>query len=141
VTDDIVAFIRARLGQDEQAARAAGAQRWDASGWTFATSPDEVATGDERVVVGSVDDDRGDGNLAAVEHIARHDPARVLREVEAKRALLAWVQDRLHDAEDFPADEEYRLKAIQALRIHLPLLAAPYSDHPAFREEWALPNS
>ena len=55
-----VAFLRARLDEDEAAAKA----------WLPFGNPDS----------------------AQREHIARHDPARVLREVAAKRAILALHQ-------------------------------------------------
>lgn len=47
-------------------------------------------------------------------HIARHDPARILREVQVKRALLEWV----------PEDVQYPFASV-------------YSDHPDFQKEWA----
>jgi hypothetical protein len=53
-----------------------------------------------------------------VEHIARHDPARVLADVEAKRRIVEW------DAEQ-PVD-----------RGVLNILASVYADHPDYREEW-----
>lgn len=64
-------------------------------------------------------------------------PKRVLREVAAKRAILAWWQRGDPDPEG-PAPsltyENYRrsLPGYQLL-LHL---AAVYSDHPDYREEW-----
>lgn len=55
-------------------------------------------------------------------HIARHDPARVLREVEAKRRILA-----LHEE----LNEPHLYEAVQHL-------AAVWSDHPGYRPEWAV---
>ena len=56
---------------------------------------------------------------AEAEHVGRHDPARALREVEAKRKILALT---------FQYD----------LMIDLLIaLAVVYSDHPDYRSEWA----
>jgi hypothetical protein len=149
---DLIGFVTARLDEDETSARAAAAGgRWryedgDAIGawalydehWNIAslkTYRHETYDYAERMPTAR-NPEYVDAN-ANGRHIARHDPARVLREVKAKRRLLKWAQDRLHDFEDFPADEAYHLDAIEVLRIHLPLLAAPYADHPSFRPEWS----
>lgn len=55
-------------------------------------------------------------------HIARHDPARVLREVEAKRAIVALTLNLT----DGDPDEFSTLRH----------LAAVYSDHPDYDEAW-----
>jgi hypothetical protein len=101
---DLVEFLRARLDEDEQVARPSlGAERW---------SPEAInmyAPG------------LGAGTLA---HIARHDPARVLREVEAKRQLIAHLIEFM-EGDYAPWNED-------ALKI----IALPYADHPSYREEW-----
>lgn len=61
--------------------------------------------------------------------VVRHHPARVLRECEAKRALLLMA-----DPNDF-ADDGGAGMSEHADEIHR-LLALPYSDHPDFRDEW-----
>lgn len=64
-------------------------------------------------------------------HIVRHDPARVLRDVEAKRRLLAFA-DRLdsirldNDAWWMPHSTDIE-----------ELLALPYSDHPDYNPSWS----
>lgn len=79
-------------------------------------------------------------------HMARHDPARVLREIDAKRQLL----DKLfayeakidgewgccHSAEEIRAGmcEETNPSDITALR----LLASVYEGRPGYLEEWRL---
>lgn len=87
--DDLVAFYRARLDEDEQAAQEAGgrAASWRANGtWHL--------EGVEHSVV-------GDGEAFChphnVTHIARHDPARVLRKVEAGRKLIRLCEERWSD--------------------------------------------
>ena len=89
MSDDPIAFGSARLDEDEAAARAAAdtaAVDWHATGAVTATGPVIlVASGEyDDVEVATVD--LGGDDIAA--HIARHDPARVLREVEAGRRTL-----------------------------------------------------
>ena len=71
---------------------------------------------------------------ADVDHIARHDPARVLREVEAKRAIVADYADACAkyraDRTEFRAGERF------AALLAATRLAAVYADHPDYREEW-----
>jgi hypothetical protein len=56
-------------------------------------------------------------------HVARHDPARVLAECEAKRRIV--------DSEGSPYVEGH-VPATRTLRF----LALPYADHPDYRQEW-----
>lgn len=149
-TPPLMAFLNARLDDDERVARAVGGEQWHA----------DTHIGDEYnigVVVGS----RGeriascgvesldDGDVRA-EHIARHDPARELREVEAKRRIMA-IHNRRADVFpdtaggtfenccdgcgyqgycDDPVTED--VNGCPILR----LLALPFDQHPDFREEW-----
>src|SRR6185436_1679142 len=76
MTTDLIAWLRAQLDEDERiavdAALLADSERWTASarnGW------DEIRDGRHRRVAEARNDERT--------HIARHDPARVLAEVEA----------------------------------------------------------
>jgi hypothetical protein len=86
---DIVEFLTARLDEDEQAALGVSdgprkPEEWVAKQWPYGTAPRNWAVDCPfgAVVV--------DGSFrASAEHIARHDPARVLREVAAKRRTLA----------------------------------------------------
>jgi hypothetical protein len=70
-------------------------------------------------------------------HIARHDPARVLVECAALRAVVALHHEYLgvctHCVDAF-APEKRESWPCQSLRA----LAKPYADHPDYRpEEWA----
>lgn len=141
--DDLVAFLRARLDEDAEAAReAADGDSGDwfvGDKWNVYRAEDEAPHGDVEenrlVVYGNV--------LVQSAHIARHDPARVLREVEAKRELL----DEHGDVNDgscgtcvdgqwgYPTHggsipQNYPCKTLR-------LLALPYADHPDYRPEWA----
>src|SRR3954464_4686761 len=94
-TSSLRAFIEARLAEDEEMARGAAAP-WPAGGgvWTYV----ETRGGDFKVVNGggysiSGHYDVDSGPWFTGPHVARHDPARELREVAAKRAILAAAED------------------------------------------------
>ncbi|APE11024.1 hypothetical protein BO226_19305 [Rhodococcus sp. 2G] len=146
----IIEFIEARIAEDEQIATKAGTgkyARWDYAGDCDSASNGEVYYPDTRTVIRHMNghesisydcvtcDSEGLTPSVTEEigpHIARHDPARVLHEVEAKRKLLdlsrRWLVSR--GGQD---GEMSRKNALDILR----LLAAPYSDHPDYQKEWA----
>lgn len=64
------------------------------------------------------------------DHIARHDPARALAEVEAKRRIVEGYRY-------LAADPELQR---QAWTFALRCLALPYADHPDYADEWQLPR-
>jgi hypothetical protein len=131
--DDLIAFLNARLDEDEAAARAVQDNsdpwpgQWEAdehhrlrtfNGWTLA-------------VPGTPGGEFKPGVLA---HIARHDPARVLRDVEADRRLLAEWQK----AEADPAvDDQWNAGLAAGLRLAVQIRAARHSGRPDYRQEWA----
>lgn len=72
-----------------------------------------------------------DGQLAP--HIAEHDPARALREIDAKRQALAhYERIRQHTRQ---GDEAYVL-AEGAVSKQIQIMATAYADRPGYREEW-----
>ena len=68
-------------------------------------------------------------------HVAEFDPARVLREVEAKRRILDDYERAFEDRKLHPGDLALA-GARLALHGVVKLLALPYSDRPGYREEW-----
>lgn len=83
----LIEFLEARLAEDEATARAVEdhSAPWD--GQWKADGPDAVRTYNDWVLF------HGRGRPLApglTDHVARHDPARVLAEVEMKRALLRF---------------------------------------------------
>lgn len=148
MTVELREFLTARLAEDqrlaERAASLCGCHR-PALSWLFDDRDERDATSGRILVV---DDPHPvprrkisrrwstsyDG-LYMAEHIVRHDPARVLREVEAKRRILAaYVDD---DRVRFGAFESCSDSCpVQVLDEVVKLLAAPYSDHPDYRQEW-----
>ena len=115
---DLVEFLLARIAEDEEAARAAvdqGTPRWAVGGGGEYVHPDPPP-GNSYVATGPW----GGGLGPAADHIARHDPARVLAECEAKRRIVEWMSAWQQDV------------AVEGLR----LVALPYADHPDYRDEW-----
>lgn len=127
MTADLVAFLRARLDDDERIAAAV-----DSTPWLQGEhgSPEW----DHHLVY--VDDDvRIFHDLTEEEaaHVARHDPARVLAEVAAKRAIL----DRYERHEWWSSgSNEYVGGMDQAYEEVLRLLVQPYAGHPEFHPSW-----
>ncbi|MGW7636138.1 DUF6221 family protein [Streptomyces decoyicus] len=152
MTDDLVAFLRARYDEDAEAAKDAAKRAaaelatadrkadrflppYDGSHWS--NDYDHVHVHDHRpersrrrVQIA----DCGHGAIALTSHIARHDPERVLAEVEAKRAI---VDQYAEVAENDGANAyEYDRGWVNALRESARLLALPYAAHPDYRDEW-----
>lgn len=140
--DDLIVFLRAQLDEDERVAQKADRaglngvspsepQTWYLSGnETVYSDPHGVAlvTG----VHGYLGEELGD-------HIVRHDPARVLAEVDAKRETLKFCEHLLETKQvQETADElsEYSLGRAQAGGHMLRLLALPYAGRPGYRDEW-----
>ncbi|MFE1521553.1 DUF6221 family protein [[Kitasatospora] papulosa] len=115
-------FLRDRLAEDEQAARAAHAPNWSTDGRTGLHYGVEDGWMTDALTTADAD------------HIARHDPARVLREVEAKRQLV----DKYAQVADNDIDEpyEYAYGWANGLGRAVRLLALPYTDHPDYQDTW-----
>jgi len=125
VTDDLVAFLRARLDEDEQTARAAVGCEGEARGWVEMWS-------------GEMEREQA--------HAERFSPARVLAEVDAKRRILALhgpvilrggTGAKYYDTTtvcgscELPQFPEHAFPC-PTLR----LLALSYREHPDYRPEW-----
>lgn len=119
MSDDLVIWLRAQLDEDEQVALAAGNRNW--------------LVEDNTITLWPLKDD--DGYMAwptraDARHAAHHDPARALREVAAKRAIVdecAWT-----------AKAAVATSAVAGLaELVLKRLAAVYADRPGYRGEWA----
>ncbi|MFF8910178.1 DUF6221 family protein [Streptomyces olivaceoviridis] len=135
--DDLVQWLRAQLDEDERIARAATPGPWEQD---EPERCDFLRSGDGYVV------DCG-GSRAPREnaqHVARHDPARVLREIDAKRQLLD--EHKPDRPKGRPNMERHCLTcttaqawdetAREANCLTLQLLALPYEDRPGYREGW-----
>jgi hypothetical protein len=154
VSDDMAAFLAARLDEDETAAKALESGDWGQSPWAVTECsgfcPCIVYQGEYKPVLEAqvpliqyIADAEAPEYAA---HIARHDPARVLREVAAKRAILAVHSPGYPVTYPKPSGqptcavchsggwdwdpEQWPCPTVRAL-------AAIYSNHPGYRQEWA----
>lgn len=139
---DIVEFLQARLDEDEAIARTSIGKRPERAEWSYEPWTPRVE-GSGEVIAPNDRDSSGypefitcdrEGVLQSIEerdgpHLARHDPARVLREVEAKRAAIA--------AFDWAGTSRGSIARHHILNGVIRPMAAIYSDHPDYREEWA----
>lgn len=170
-TTDLAAWLRARFDEDERIARAAAEPEswielnrhprpeWHVQQWADPDCAAVVADPESSaypVVTTTIGMDEADAEARA-EHIARHDPARVLRAIEAKRALL---DDLLAERHEVVGDSWYTCAAATEERDggqtcdddrrggpcdcgrdgrvlrRLRLLAAEFADRPGCRDEW-----
>ena len=141
---DLISFLNARLDEDEAAARAA--LPIYGPGWRPENSkvaglgPARIWGKDSKRPVAEA------ARRVSAAHITRHDPARVLREVAAKRAILAEHGPSRRDASRCrvcTAIAHTGMGHADARRFRAPcptllFLAAVYSDHPDYRAEWAV---
>lgn len=125
MTADLVQFLRARLDEDEQTARAAHGPNW-------------LTDGRRRVGYGLGGDDWLFDALttADADHIGRHDPARVLAEVYAKRQIIDSYERAMANRRAHP-DDLASAGAFLALHGAVKLLVLPYTDHPEWEPDQA----
>lgn len=92
-----VGFVKARLGEDEQKARAASGGPWRYNERKYHHLPGTSLrseavfagpAGPDALCVATTGDYDDPQSMRDADHIARHDSARVLREVAAKRRIL-----------------------------------------------------
>jgi Family of unknown function (DUF6221) len=139
----LAGFLAARLDEDEAVARATSRPAWRE--WYVEPWYDGGFQADGRTMRADVGGMRGGGlftgqgalDTVLADHIARHDPARVLREVEAKRAILARYEDCLIRMEDpeYP-NAVARDQAREYEDFVLPDLASAWAGHPDYDEAW-----
>jgi hypothetical protein len=131
--------LEARIAEDEMYAR--GAIRESGAEW------DRCYEYDELTCIVAIDNDsasvtkNADGLACALDKstakfIARFDPARILAECAAKRALLELYVES-EGADRFRYGDPYQMDGeANAYYAVLEVLAAPYSDHEDYNEEW-----
>lgn len=163
---DIHAFIAARLDEDEAAARAAIVQRENGDQWRVghATRREDYEFVSIHTPPPTVVEIAGTGFDATggihgehfAAHIARHDPARVLAEIAAKRQHIVMWQEahaegrtRLTRINAAPVDDDKLLRrlnidyyeALGMLAVAekvLRLDANVYAEHPDYDPEWRI---
>ena len=132
-------FLLARISEREAIARAASQMARDGSmarwrnEYRDGGNPGQsrVWNGVGQAVVNHVSDSQG-------AHIALHDPARVLAECEAQRAVVRQGRMFIRQSDDLPdTDENARQHgAATAYEEVLGYLALPDADHPDYQEKW-----
>lgn len=128
--DDLVRWLGEQLDDDESAALGA---KGDTDGrWTQDDGPPEDIV---------LCDKSGKLTMGQHRHIARHDPARVLREIDAKRQLMELHHAELIEVTNADGDERSGYFCAECDGESFPcrtlrLLALPYADRPGFRAEW-----
>ncbi|MGW3025843.1 DUF6221 family protein [Streptomyces sp. NPDC001221] len=131
--DELVRWLDEQLAEDERIAQAAPLGPWSMDGAGSIVDADG-----ERVVpsVGGTLNGRvsrwPEGPAAA--QILGHDPARVLREIDAKRRLLAIHRPYV------PEPDQACLGCAGGIMFTscpvVRLLALPYADRPGYRDDW-----
>ncbi|MEV8124094.1 DUF6221 family protein [Streptomyces sp. NPDC085944] len=136
MNDEFLQWLREQLDDDERTARAVGSEQWHPRYVDSANDQPDTATvslpdGSDVAVMERY-------SYADAEHIARHDPARVLAEVEAKRGVLRqYIDLREQVRNPVSAENRSRARALQGeIGDILRLLALPYADRPGYRDEW-----
>lgn len=132
---DIVAFLNARLDEDEAAATPG--EDWS---FGFGASSHNIFNEEGDYVAVCIAQAIGNDPVRNAEHIARHNPARVLREVKAKRRTMAR-----HYADDdgscvgchFANDETRWAETIEECP-ELRDMASVYADHPDYGPAWTI---
>jgi hypothetical protein len=138
VTLSIVDFLREQLAKDEAVARKATAvssHRWMANNSLLMFLDDSPTPFAESLAC--TENYRQDD---VWEHAERHDPARALREVEAKRAIMELADEA--SGLDMSVDIDRAVRPRDTTTdpyvgdMIIRQLAAVYSDHPDYQEEW-----
>lgn len=116
---ELVQWLQGALDEDEQAAR-------DAVGGWIPLGPAET---DPRPVAG---------------HMRRHDPASVLADIAAKRAILDRYDDACQLERTKPGYDAVARLNVSLAKVLAPelerivrLLASAYAHRPGYRQEWA----
>lgn len=170
---EIVQFLEARLAEDEAVAREAITPDRPGTHWEWESTADDDDPESPRCLctVEEFPTKSGVGDLPgfplygcradpspAMDHIARHDPARVLREVAAKRAVMSRHREVKEDDElgwmwSRYASDHNRSQPCAGCGVwgdpdlpvtdrvedcpELHALASVYADHCDFNPDWA----
>ena len=142
--EDLIAFLRARLDEDAAVAGAASvpstAAHWSLDEWLGREQPHSL------IAVGNATHPTALGHFTAdpvptlqAQHIARHDPARVLAEVDAKRRILnecAYWIGKINESATAKYPYPNLAERGEVVLPVITLLGLPYAEHPEYRDEW-----
>lgn len=154
MTAALVAFLKARLDMDAEIAAGAPRGPWRNAPTarhhaTASGRSEEAVFGQDGLRVATTGEPADRRNLVAAEYIARHDPARTLREVEAKR-MIVDAHGRDHecisltgsgdtnavDGKPWALWELEHTADAETPCFVLRALVLPYADHPDYLPEW-----
>lgn len=136
MTAELINFLRDRLDETAGRANAATPGPWSVNDKSYAESID----GPNGVTV--VGGGRWGGEASVFEstedalHIAEHNPAHVLADIKAKRAIVEKFERAQRYASTAWGQSNAALAEAQTLKSVALLLASAYASHPDFREEW-----
>lgn len=141
----ITEFIGARLAEDEAIANAACPGPWEAVPYIYGPPEDgwgepqdyEIDSIDGAVVTHQPHEGGGVCGPANAAHIASQDPGRTLRDITAKRAIVADYLDCAKAYRDGSGWPDVMRAARDAHWRALMHLAARWNDHPDYQTEWA----
>jgi hypothetical protein len=139
---DLVAFLIARYGEEQQLAEAATPGEWVAlDGGVQALD----GSGEPQWPVSDTESERSREDRV---HIAYWDPARVLADIAAKRKLLHWCANEVLSGVDLTGMEKPgwsvhasrpgRHVEVFTAAFALRTLAAPYAGHSDFDPGWRI---
>ena len=135
--DELVEWLRAQLDKDERIARAVKDRSAPWDGQWMADGNSAVRTVNGHVLF--YRHDSGPLKPGLADHAAEWDPARVLREIDAKRQLLALHQEK--QEQGYGSDLCTECGFGEVGQSYYPcatlrLLALPYANRPGSREDW-----
>lgn len=134
--DDLIAWLKARLDEDEALAHAAcdeihgcDTRRWETAtlgGVVDAVSGEQIADTFNRYVAGA--------------HIARHDPESVLADIRAKRILIEYLKEARylssHNGGTYPLVTLTLQSSVNIYESAVRAIAQGYAGQPGWQEEW-----
>lgn len=129
---DLIAWLRAQIDDDEAYARNAFGDHNDAG-------PNWHEEWSGALNIGDTEDLILTNDSQVSRYMARFDPARMLAEVDAKRAHIArWehVTALLADAENPSAIRNELLSVRRAYALVIADDAVPYAARPGYQPEW-----
>jgi hypothetical protein len=151
---ELMAFLRERLDEDEQIARAVDDRSAPWDGQWVTDGSDALRTFNGHVLFYG---HNGPLKPGLVDHIARHDPVRVLADIDSKRRIIklhsvvhreiGWLEDGQEEHDEIqvcglcvPRHSHYRHRedVPEGPCLTVRLLALPYADMPGYQSDWAL---
>jgi hypothetical protein len=146
--DELVQWLREQLDEDERTARAAShvlrnGAHWSLDEWQGREQPHSLiaqGTAEQPVALGHFTADPVPTEQA--EHIVTWDPARVLREIDAKRRLVdLHAKDEYYDGCVICDNGNNSCGCMSGWHWKYPcdtlkILALPYADRPGYQDDW-----